>query len=192
MAADSSAQALIVIDVQVGFDDSDWWGPTANPGCEANIARLIECWRTQGRGPVVAVRHDSCSPDSPLSPSRPGNRLKDFVSAASYELLVTKTVNSAFLGDPHLADWLAEEGIGAIVCCGLQTNMCVETTARMGGNLGFQVTVPLDATRTFDLTLPKPDGTLDRMSAAELMRATAFNLQGGGFATVTTTDKLIG
>jgi len=58
----------------------------------------------------------------------------------------------------------------------------------MGGNLGFQVIVPIDATRTFDLTDPS---TGDRMTAAELMRATAFNLQGGGFATITSTERLL-
>jgi hypothetical protein len=41
---------------------------------------------------------------------------------------------------------LRERGIGAIVIAGIQTNMCCETTARMGGNLGFDVAFALDAT----------------------------------------------
>ena len=60
-------------------------------------------------------------------------------------------MNSAFYGDIDLHAWLTERGIGEIVVCGIQTNMCVETTARMAGNLGYDVTVALDATRTFDL-----------------------------------------
>ena len=186
----SSAQALVVIDVQQGFDDLDYWGPTTNPGCEAKITRLLECWRGEGRGPIVVVRHDSVEPGSPLRPGQPGHQLKDIVTGGSYDLLVTKTVNSAFLGEPGLADWLRDRAITTIVCCGLQTNMCVETTARMGGNLGFQVIVPLDATRTFDLARQLPDGSEDRIAAADLMRVTAVNLQGGGFATVVGTDDL--
>jgi len=185
---ETSAQALIVIDVQEGFDDA-YWGPSANPDCEGNIARLIDHWHAARRGPVIVVRHDSTNPASPLAAGTPGNRVKSLVWDRPHDLLITKTVNSALLGEPRLDDWLRAKGISTMVCCGIQTNMCVETTARMGGNLGFQVTVPIDATRTFDLTNPS---TGDKMTAAELMRTTALNLQGGGFATITSTDRLLG
>lgn len=78
-----------------------------------------------------------------------------------------------------------------MVLCGIQTNMCVETTARMAGNLGYKVTVPLDATRTFAIATTLDDGTKVHLSADELMRATAASLHGGGFAKVTSTDQLI-
>jgi nicotinamidase-related amidase len=65
--------------------------------------------------------------------------------------------------------------------------MCVETTARVGGNLGFAVTVALDATATFDLA--GPDGAV--LTAEELTRATATNLHGGGFARVATVDQVL-
>ncbi|WP_307793616.1 cysteine hydrolase family protein [Microbacterium stercoris] len=178
--------ALIVIDMQQGFDDA-FWGPTTNrPGCEDNVARLIEAWRATG-DPIVVVRHDSTSERSPLNPANPGNSLMDAVAAADPAILVTKSVNSAFYGEPDLEGWLRGSGISRIVVCGIQTNMCVETTARMAGNLGFEVEVPIDATRTFDLV--GPDGVAT--PAATLMAVTATNLHGGGFATVTTTDELI-
>ena len=174
--------ALIVIDMQQGFLDP-YWGPTANrPECEANVTRLIGAWRSEG-APIVVVRHDIRDPASPLHPDSPGNALIDEVAAVHPALFVSKSVNSAFYGEPSLDAWLREAGIGRLVLCGIQTNMCVETTARMGGNLGYEVAVPLDATRTFDLT--GPDGHV--VSAADLMAVTAANLHGGGFATVTTT-----
>lgn len=71
--------------------------------------------------------------------------------------------------------------------CGIQTNMCVETTARMGGSLGFEVSLPLDATRTFDLA--GPDGTV--IPVEQLMQATAAYLHGGGFATVSDTEQVL-
>ena len=100
---------------------------------------------------------------------------------------MTKTVNSAFYGTPDLGAWFDEAGIRQIVVIGIQTNMCVETTARMGGNLGYEVLVPLDATHTFDLS--GPFGW--HRSAAELARATAVTLHGGGFARVVTTAGLL-
>ncbi len=98
-----------------------------------------------------------------------------------------KTVNSALYGEPALEPWLRARGSSELVVVGIQTNMCVETTARMGGNLGFAVTVPLDATRTFDLEGPAGAS----LTADQLALATAVNLQGGGFAKVITTAEVL-
>ncbi|WP_369777457.1 cysteine hydrolase family protein [Streptomyces sp. R33] len=180
--------ALLVIDVQKGFDDASFWGPRNNPAAEANIARLMDAWQESGR-PVVLVQHASRSAGSVLAADRPGHAFKDFVAdrAGRASLLVTKTVNTSFYGTPDLAAWLTAQGIGQLVVSGIQTNMCVETTARMAGNLGYDVLVPLDATHTFDLE--GPDGL--RLTAEELATATAVNLQGGGFARVVTTAQLL-
>lgn len=184
-------RALIVIDMQRAFDDLDFWGPTTNPACEQNVAALIAAFEAAG-DPVVVVRHDSASPGSPLHPSEEGNALVDAVAGVDPALFVTKSVNSAFYGDPDLHAWLQGEGIDELVLCGIQTNMCVETTARMAGNLGYGVTVVLDATRTFDLTTEIPGlGTVTR-PADELMAATALVLQGGGFARIQATSALVG
>ncbi|MFB0630941.1 cysteine hydrolase family protein [Streptomyces sp. AB3(2024)] len=179
--------ALIVIDVQKGFDDASFWGPRNNPAAEENIAALMDAWRQSGR-PVVLVRHASVHPGSVLAPDRPGYALKDFVEERRHDApLITKTVNSAFYGTPDLAAWLTARGIGQLVVVGIQTNMCVETTARMAGNLGYDVLVPLDATHTFDLAGPAGLS----LTADELATATAVNLQGGGFARVVTTAGLL-
>ncbi|WP_243073837.1 isochorismatase family protein [Microbacterium sp. SS28] len=184
-------RALIVIDMQRGFDDLAFWGQTANPECEANVAALIAEWSAAGE-PIVVVRHDSALPGSPLHPDAPGNALVDAVAAASASLVVAKNVNSAFYGDPNLHAWLSEQGIGELVICGIQTNMCVETTARMAGNLGYDTTVVLDATRTFDLVAEVAGlGTVTR-TASELMAGAALVLQGGGFARIATTAEVIG
>jgi nicotinamidase-related amidase len=183
---DNAPTALVVVDMQQGFSDESWGATTNHPGCEANVDRLLAAWAERGL-PVVVVRHDSVHPDSPLNPAAPGNALVDSVAAVRADLFVTKTVNSAFYGEPDLERWLRGAGVERIVLCGIQTNMCVETTARMGGNLGFDVTLALDATRTFDLA--GPDGTV--VPAATLMQVTATNLHGGGFARVLSTDAVL-
>ena len=177
-------EALLVVDVQRAFHDPVW-GRRDNPACGENVAALIDAWRRRGE-PLVFVRHDSTEPGSPLAPGTPGNAFQDVVTGEP-DLLVTKHVNSSFLGDPPLDPWLRERGIDRIAICGIQTNMCCETTARMGGNLGYAVRFVLDATHTFDLT--GPDGTV--LPAELLAQVSAANLD-GEFAEVTSTAAVLG
>lgn len=178
--------ALIVIDLQQGFDDvQHWGGGRSNPGCEANVSRLIGAWRDEGR-PVVLIRHDSTEPTSPLAPGSPGNGFKQELAGEEGDLLVAKSVNSCFYGTPDLHAWLQERQVGQLAICGLTTNHCCDTTARMAGNLGYDVLFVLDATATFDRRAP--DGTI--VKAAELERATATNLH-GEFARVVDTADLV-
>lgn len=189
MADRVGRSALVVVDMQRGFDDPVW-GATTNLDCEANVVALLEAWNSAGE-PVVVVRHDSEAPDSPLHPDAAGNALVASVAAARADVLITKNVNSAFYGQPDLHGWLRERGIEKLVICGIQTNMCVETSARMAGNLGYEVTVALDATRTFDLSTEIPGLATVTRSADELMATTALVLQAGGFAQISTTADVV-
>jgi nicotinamidase-related amidase len=187
----TQSAALVVVDVQKGFDELEFWGRRNNPEADENIASLIDAWQATGR-PIVFVRHDSSKPESPLRQGQEGNDFKEYVEqrrgkGAGAELFVTKTVNSAFYGTPDLNAWFKAEGISQFVVAGIQTNMCAETTARMGGNLGYEVLFALDATYTFDLE--GPFGW--RRSADELAQTSAVSLHGGGFAAVVTTKELV-
>ncbi len=183
-AADLARTALLVVDVQQGFDDSAYWGRRNNPACEDNITALLAAWRAAGR-PVVLARHDSTDERSPLHPSRPGNAFKPAITGGA-ELLVTKHVNSCFHGTPDLDAWLRGRGLTGVAIAGISTNHCCETTARLAGNLGYDVLFVLDATHSFDRR--GPDGSL--IPAEELARVTAVNLH-GEFATVVTTRELV-
>ena len=163
--------ALLVVDVQKGMAEASYWGPRNNPACEDNIAALIRAWRERGQ-PVVFVRHDSLLPGSPLRRGEPGNALQEVVSGEP-DLLVTKSVGSAFHGEPDLAGWLRATGVEGVVVCGIQTNMCCETTARVAASLGFDVRFALDATHTFDVS--DRDGAT--ITADELARVTAANIE---------------
>ncbi|QBX56081.1 cysteine hydrolase [Nocardioides seonyuensis] len=177
-------RALVVVDVQQGFDDP-WWGRRDNPACDDNIAALVEQWAARG-WPLVYVQHASANPESPLHPESPGHALKDYLVAHEPDLFVTKGVNSSFHGEPDLDQWLRSQSIGGIAVCGITTNHCCETTARVGGNLGYDVAFVVDATHTFDRQAP--DG--EWLTAEELVRATATNLS-GEFATVVTTAQVL-
>jgi nicotinamidase-related amidase len=137
---------LLPIDVQRGFD-SPVWGARNNPRMEANGLRLIEAWRRAGR-PLIHVRHDSLDPASPLHPSSPGNGFKPDYGPVDGEWLVTKSVNSAFIGT-DLELRLRRLDARHVAIFGLVTDQCVSTTARMAANLGYAGFVVADACAAF-------------------------------------------
>ena len=66
--------ALLVIDVQQGFDDP-YWGKRNNLNAEANITLLLDIWRKNDL-PVIHVHHCSVNLDSLLRPDHSGNQHK--------------------------------------------------------------------------------------------------------------------
>jgi len=175
---------LLVIDVQKGFDRFNEEYHRNNPALEANIARLQRAWRESGR-PIIHVQHLSKEPESPLRPGQPGCEIKDEVRPIAGERVVQKSVNSAFIGTSLEAD-LRRRGSTTLVLAGLQTNLCVSTTARMAGNLGFTTYVVSDATATFDNV--GPDG---KRYGSELLHDVALADLHGEFATIVDTATVL-
>ena len=175
---------LLVVDVQKGMDRYAEQYNRNNPDLERNIARLQSAWRETGR-PIIHVQHLSKEPKSPLRPGQPGVEIKDEVRPLPGEPVVQKSVSSAFIGTTLEAD-LRRRGITTLIVVGMQTNMCVSTTARMAGNLGFNTYVVSDATATFDNT--GPDG---RRYASELLHDVALADLNGEFSTVVDTKTLL-
>lgn len=175
--------ALLVIDVQRGFDEPRW-GRRSNDRCEDRIAALLAAWRAGGRT-VLHARHMSTDPISPLRPGQPGNEFKRETAPLPGERVFEKRVNSCFIGTT-LEEELRRAGHGTLVICGLTTNHCVSTTARMAGNLGFDTWVVGDATAAFDRV--GLDGT---RHPAELVQAMALADLHGEFATVVRTGGVL-
>jgi len=175
--------ALLLIDVQKGFDDPVW-GRRNNPDAETNMATLLQAWRQTGR-PIIHIQHCSRNPHAPLHISSPGNEIKDLVRPQGKEPVLQKQVNSAFIGT-DLEERLRRAGITTLVITGLTTNHCVETTTRMAGNLEFDAYFVSDATATFDRM--GPDGVLH--SAEEIQVITLTNLH-QEFATIVTTSDVL-
>jgi nicotinamidase-related amidase len=175
--------ALIVIDVQKGFD-APYWGRRNNPGAEAAIARLLAAWRKAGR-PLFHVQHLSKEPGSPLRPGQEGVEIKDEVKPLPGEAVITKDVNSAFIGT-DLEQRLRRAGIEELVIVGLSTDHCVSTTTRMAANPGFRAIVPHDAVATFGRTAY--DGNV--FTAEEIHRTALASLH-GEFATVCGSEELL-
>lgn len=146
---------LIVIDVQRAFDDAAW-GERNNPDAEARIAEAIAGWRAAG-APIIHVRHRSADPEGSFIPGTPAFEFKPEAQPREGEPVITKDVNSAFIGT-DLEERLQAAEVETVAIVGLTTDHCCSTTARMAANLGFQTWVLGDAMATF--ARRAPDGEL--------------------------------
>src|ERR1700761_5389999 len=93
----SDRSALILIDIQKGFDDVNYWGGERNnPEAALRASELLQLWREAGL-PIFHVQHCSTNPKSPLHESNAGNAFLDLVMPAAGEPVIKKNVNSAFI-----------------------------------------------------------------------------------------------
>lgn len=177
--------ALILIDIQKGFDDIVYWGGHRNnPDAEENAQKLLHFWR-QNQLPVFHAQHCSTNPDSRLAEGNPGNEFNDLVKPGDGEPIIKKNVNSAFIGT-NLKEQLDLAGINRLVFAGLTTDHCVSTTVRMAANYGYETFVVSDATATFDKI-----GADGKKYSAEIIHETALASLHNEFATVIKTEELI-
>lgn len=175
---------LVVVDVQRAFDDP-YWGERNNPDAEANVARLLAAWRG-AKAPIIHVRHRVPDPDPEwhfFHEGDPGFEFKPEATPMGDEPVITKQVNSAFIGT-NLEERLRAAGATTVVIAALTTDHCGSTTARMSGNLGFETWFVGDACATFDRK--GPDG---EVFSADLIHRTALASLNDEFAEVITTDE---
>lgn len=139
--------ALVVIDLQKGIVAL----PTIHPiaGVVTQAATLADAFREHGL-PVVLVNVDGLPPGRTEQPSRvrefPAG-WTDFVAELQpgpQDHVVTKRAAGAF-ANTGLEAWLKGEGVTQVVIAGVATSMGVEATARQARDLGFNVTLALDA-----------------------------------------------
>ena len=87
---------LVIIDVQKGFSDPRW-GVRNNPNAEKKMEKVLGEFRKHGLT-VIHVRHDSRNPNSLLHSGKETFQFKDEVKPLEGEMIITKHVNSAFIG----------------------------------------------------------------------------------------------
>jgi len=176
--------ALILVDIQKGFDNIEYWGGQRNnPDAEENAGELLRLWRKHHL-PVFHIKHCSSNPKSLLHETNEGNSFNDLVQPTDHEPIIKKNVNSAFIGT-DLKEQLDNLKITKLVIVGLTTDHCISTTTRMAGNLGFDTFLVSDATATFN-----KKGIEGQNFPAELIHATALASLNDEFATIVTTEFL--
>lgn len=175
--------ALLVIDVQESFRaDEARWARRSNPAFEANLTRLVDAYRGAGL-PVIWIVHED--DDAHFRPGSPYVALQSWLERRDGEPLLRKRTRNAFTST-DLVDRLAALGVRRIAITGIQTEQCCETTARVAGDLGYDVDFVTEATLTFPITDP---ATGDVQPTDAITRATEFALR-GRFARIATVDAL--
>lgn len=144
----------------------------------------MEKWRELNL-PVFHIRHSSLNPDSKLHETHTGFEFNDYVLPKNNEPVITKQVNSAFIGT-NLKEHLDQQDINTLVIIGITTNHCVSTTTRMAGNFGYETYVISDATATFDRI-----GIHGEKYDSELIHLTSLANLNDEFATVWNSEKLL-
>ena len=118
----------------------DVFSSRSNPDFEENVKTIIKHFRKlraiSGQQPlIIHVYHESTDPQSPLHAGSPGVAFQDYARPEGPdEIVISKTVNSAFIGT-SLEETLRKHSIRRLYVVGLTTDHCVSTTVRMAGNL---------------------------------------------------------
>ena len=134
--------ALVVIDVQNGVVA----GNHERDAVVANIGGLVDKARSEGV-PVVWVQHN----DDNLPRGSNEWEIVSELEPAGDEPLVEKQYGDSFEDTP-LESVLSDLGVGHLVVCGAQTDMCVRSTLHGAFTRGYDATLVSDAHTTEDLT----------------------------------------
>jgi nicotinamidase-related amidase len=181
----ASRTALLIIDVQEGFDELERAGQRRNnPQALDRIIELLDDCRAKGVA-VIHVRHESRDPRSPFRQDQKGFAVKEAVRERLGEVVIVKHENSAFIGT-DLEARLRHLDIDTLIIVGATTNHCVETTTRMAGNLGFKAILVRDATWTFDRR-----GVDDELFSADQLHAVSLANLKGEFAEIATAADVV-
>jgi nicotinamidase-related amidase len=197
--AGGMSRALVVIDVQESFRQRPIWQATNNPDIVDDVNALVTAARADG-DLVVWVLHSEPGTGEAFDPVNGHVRLLPELDYRDGEPLLVKTSINAFT-TTNLAQLLTQHGIRELRVCGIRSEQCVETTTRIGSDLGYEMTYVVDATATFPI--PHPDAPADRTvaeiladprttSAEAVVAHTALVLAARGFATVATVAELVG
>ncbi|MHC1479602.1 cysteine hydrolase family protein [Frateuria aurantia] len=140
--------ALLIVDLQQGLLDSPFIHPFDT--IIQNAVRLVDAFRHRGL-PVVLINVDGRAPGRTQQPAHHNRQLPpDFARLLPElrqqpdDLRITKKTWGAF-ANTDLGERLKAMGVTQVVLAGVATGTGVDSTARQAFELGFNVTLAVDA-----------------------------------------------
>lgn len=165
--------AYIMVDIQQFYFPEGFY-PLVNPEqASMQAAKLLKYFRDNGEL-VVHVKH-ATKKDSLINKN---------VAPIEGEKIFTKHYANSF-HETGLLVYLRENQVKQVVICGMQTQMCVEATARAAADYGFDVIVIGDACATRDIVYKG-----DTVKAADVHASTLGSLE-GYYGKVMTTEEFL-
>ncbi|MEU7869405.1 isochorismatase family protein [Dactylosporangium sp. NPDC049140] len=190
--------ALLVIDIQESFRQRPSWAAVSNPDIAATVAPLIADARERG-DLVVWVLHSEPGTGGVFDPAAGHDFIRhlDGLEPVAGEPQLVKTSANAFT-TTGLQQLLTAEGIRHLIVTGIQTEQCCETTTRVAGDLGYDVTFVTEATATFPIAHRDERGrpyeeilaSPRTLSTADVIARTEYALA-GRFATIATVKEVL-
>ncbi|GAA3303537.1 isochorismatase family protein [Dactylosporangium vinaceum] len=193
----SMRSALLIIDIQESFRHRPSWAAVSNPGIVDTVNPLIDDARARG-DLVVWVLHTEPGTGTVFDPAA-GDlvRYMDGLEPRAGEPQLVKTSANCFT-TTGLQQLLTTEGIRHLIVTGIQTELCCETTTRVAGDLGYDVTYVTEATATFpiahrderDLPYDEILASPRTLPTADIIARTEYALA-GRFATIATVKEVL-
>lgn len=157
-----SRTALFVLDLQKGIASFPCAQPTASLAENASVAAAFR----QQDFPVVLANAVGTAPGRTEHARPNGAFPPDFaelppeLNAQPSDHLISKRIWGAFTGT-DLEVYLRSASVTQVVVCGIATSMGVESTARQAHELGFNVTLAVDAMT--DISVEAHANSLERI-----------------------------
>lgn len=149
--------ALIIIDVQKGMFDK------SNPvyGAEKlldNISKLIEKAR-QVKLPIIYIQHNA-RPGAALEKGSEAWEIHTHITPQQSDSVIEKSYPDSFQ-DTRLHEKLEELEVKELILCGIQTEVCVDTTTRRAFSQGYSCTLVMDAHSTWGTSNLPAEGIIE-------------------------------
>ncbi len=136
--------AFLLIDIQNDYFPGGKF-ELHEAGKAGNTAKLLLAHFRKMKVPVLHIRHESIRPGAAFFiPGTPGADIHPLVSPAEGETVILKHEPSSFIGT-NLEDELGKRDIKTLVICGMQSNVCVKSTALDAVRMKYTVIVAEDA-----------------------------------------------
>lgn len=139
--------ALLVIDIQNDYFPGGAMELVGSGEAGARAAKLIEAFRGKGL-PVIHVQHIATRPGASFFvPGTSGVEIHPSVAPREGETIIRKNFPNSFRDTP-LLQHLRDNQITRLIVAGMMTHMCIDSTVRAAGDLGFECVLAHDACAT--------------------------------------------